>query len=209
MADKMRRYFIKTWILALLLGASHTSFAQSKSGTFSVELDGGYTYRSFDGIQGADFSALQHGGVDLSLKYGRGDLVYVLGYFYTPQIKLKDVRWTDTTTGDYTLDFSTPYIGLGSNSKQYIFEFLVGMESLRWSGTPEVGYQDTASTVIGVKLGKKWTTTKYRKLSFPFYGRLWMRPEKDLKFEQKPVDNSKVTAGTGFDLMIGVAYELF
>lgn len=203
----MRRYFICFWILALLISPLGAK-AQEGGKRFSVALAGGYTYSSFSGILGSDFSAIHHGAVDFSMKYKMKSMAFTLGYSYTPSIKLVDVRWTDSTTGDYTLDFMTPYIGIGPIGKEFLFEFLIGMETIRWSGTPEVGFNGSPTTLIGVKAGWTGKTSKPR-LSFPMYARIWLKPVRDLSFTEKPSENSEVAAGAGVDLMVGVAYDLF
>ncbi|UOF02226.1 hypothetical protein [Bdellovibrio reynosensis] len=202
----MRRYFIKFWIFAVLF-FPFLSLAQEGGKRFSVALAGGYTNTPFSGIQGSDFSAFNHYAVDVSMRYRTKSMNITLGYAYTPQIKLVDIRWTDGETGDYNLDFMTPYIGIGPISKKFLFDFLVGIESMRLSGTPEVGFNGPSSTLIGFRGG--WHGHYKGRLSFPMYARVWLKPVRELQFTEKPSENSEVAAGAGVDLMIGVSYELF
>lgn len=205
----MRSKFIRFWILALCGLLSSVADAKGPGGKLIVELAGGYTYSSFGGIEGADFSAIQHGAVDFSLKYKGQNATYGLGYFYTPQVTLKDVRWSDGDTGDYKIDFMTPYLTVGPNVKEYGMEFLIGFETVSLAGSPDVGLKKTAGLLMGFEASRVIRPKSYKRISFPISGRLWMKPQRDLEFELKPTENSRVSAGTGFDLMVGVACELF
>ncbi len=203
----MRRYFMHFLILFLMIGPR--SLAQSKGGHLFTELSAGYINRPFVGVLGTSFSEINHGALDISFKYIQNNKVYNIGCLYTPQINLSEAHWSDGTKGAYTLEFLSPYIGYGTEWNKYVFEFQTGFESLRWSGTPDMGYSDSVSTIYAIKISKIIEMHKKPKLSFPFSIRFWARPERDLQFNLKSSENSKINSGNGLDILAGVAYEVF
>lgn len=205
----MRSKFIQFWMLALVVTLPPSARASGTGRKLLVELAGGYTYSSFAGIEGAEFSSIQHAALDFSIKYKTQNVTYGVGYFYTPQVNLKDVRWSDGDTGDYKIDLTTPYLAVGPNFKDYGMDFLLGFETVKISGTPELGLKETGSLLIGFEVSRFIKPQGFKRLSFPISGRLWMKPKRDLEFEFKPAENSTASAGVGFDLMVGVACELF
>ena len=194
----------------MLMILSRNAFAAKiPGGLFGLNLNGGVVQKGLDGIQGADFSEIRNIGLDVSLYYKRGFFIYSLGHNLSPQVKISDVRWTDESVGNYSLDFTTTYFSIGLNNPNFIFELTAGQETLSWSGMAEVGYQDKPIMLTGVKIGKRWTSRGDRRVSYPVFLRYWSRPEKELQFDLKPKENSVVKAGQGFDLMIGISYDLF
>jgi hypothetical protein len=187
--------------------------ASAKGSGLRLELSAVYAQHTFSGFAGADFATLTSPGYDISINYKTKDNIYVLGYFVTPQIQFKDVRWSDQTLGNYTLEYNTPYVGFApsASSKYFSFEFQLGMESISISGSPDVNYKDTPSLLMGVKFGTNlkapWRWAK--NWIFPVSGRMWFTQKRDLEFIDKPSENSSISAGTNFDFLVGVAFNGF
>lgn len=200
---------LKILMLFTFVGIGSFEKAYGKAGMHS-ELAIGHSSRDMKGIDGADFKSMQSFSYDLSFSYLRNSWRYSLGYLETPQVKLADVRWSDNSVGNYRLTFSKPYLGIGVASKKWVLDFLLGWDMISWSGDVEVDYKDQATFTPGLSFGYIYRLKQsVSKWSFPFKATGWYQSERQLKFDDKPSENSTIESGISYDLFVGARYEFF
>ncbi len=202
-------FLITTFVWLFSLSHSAAKSSGLAGYKFRIAVHGGYSLQEFGGVVGANRSQINRFQYGVGAFYKSSWWENGLAFSAIPGVKVDPFVFRNGTQGQYQMDFTRFEFVTGVVYSRFGLYALVGLETIGWSGSPDLGAKNDPHLYFGAEARMNFyffgPTSRF---SAPLSIRYLSHPNRNIEFERNPDENITVSPGaeTAFNMGVAVAF---